>query len=102
MPKIRARIPEDEDDTRTVRPRLDVSALISDLCERDLPEIDWEKLGENNSSVFDINTGLKIDEAQVKVARETEVKRMLEFEVCEEVSEELARGKRIWNSTWLD
>ena len=38
----------------------------------------------------------------MKVARETEVKRMLEFEVCEEVSEELARGKRIWNSTWLD
>ena len=47
------------------------------------------KLGENNSSVFDIYTGLKIGEAQVKVARETEVKRMLEFEVCEEVSEEL-------------
>ena len=74
MPKIRARIPEGEDDTRTVRPRLDVSALISDLCERDLPEIDLEKLGENNSSVFDINTGLKIGEALVKVARETEVK----------------------------
>ena len=52
--------------------------------------------------MFDINTGLKIDEPLVKVARETEVKRMLEFEVCEEVSEELARGKRIWNSTWLD
>ena len=27
---------------------------------------------------------------------------MLEFEVYEEVSEELARGKRIWNSAWLD
>ena len=27
---------------------------------------------------------------------------MLEFEVCEDVSEELARGKRIWNSAWLD
>ena len=74
VPKIRARIPEGEDDTRTVRARMDVSALISDLCERDLPEIDWEKLGENNSSVFDIYTGLEINEAQVKVGRETEVK----------------------------
>ena len=39
---------------------------------------------------------------QVKAGRVTEVKRMLEFEVYEEVSEELARGKRIWNSAWLD
>ena len=31
-----------------------MSALISELCERDVPEIDWEKLGETNSSVFDI------------------------------------------------
>ena len=62
----RATIPEDEDDTRTVRPRLDMSALISELCERDVPEIDWEKLGENRSSVFDIHTGLHPDGAQVK------------------------------------
>ena len=27
---------------------------------------------------------------------------MLEFEVYEEVSEEQARGKRIWSSAWLD
>ena len=27
---------------------------------------------------------------------------MLEFEMCDEVSEEQARGKRIWNSAWLD
>ena len=39
----RAIIPEDEDDTRTVRPCLDTSALISELCERDVREIDWEK-----------------------------------------------------------
>ena len=38
----------------------------------------------------------------MKAGSETEVKRMLEFEVRDEVSEELARGKRIWNNTWLD
>ena len=54
------------------------------------------------SSVYDIYTGLKLDEAQVRAGRETEVKRILEFEVCEEVNEEQAIGKRIWNSAWLD
>ena len=98
----RARVPEDDDDTRTVRPSLDISALISELCEIGVPEIDWEKLGEGNSSVFDIYTGLVLDEAQVKAGRETEVKRMSEFEVYEEVSDELARGKRNWNSAWLN
>ena len=44
----------------------------------------------------------KLDDAQVKAGREMEVKRMLECEVYEEVSEEQARGKRIWNSAWLD
>ena len=33
-----------ENEMRTVRPRLDMSALINELCERDVPEIDWEKL----------------------------------------------------------
>ena len=56
------------------RPRLVMSALISGMCERDVPDIDWVKLGENNSSVFDIYTALKLDEAQVKDERETEVK----------------------------
>ena len=50
----RARIPEDECDTRTVRTRLDMSVLISELCERDVPEIDWEKPAVDNSSVYDI------------------------------------------------
>ena len=50
-------------------------------CVRDVPEIDWEKLVVDNSSVYDIYTGLKLKEGQVKAARETEVKRMLEFEV---------------------
>ena len=98
----RARIPGDEGDTRTVRPRLETSTLINELCERDVPEIDWEKLDEDNSSVFDIHTALRRDEAQVKAGRETESKRMLEFEVYEEVSEKLANGKRIWNNAWLD
>ena len=44
----------------------------------------------------------KLDDAQVKAGREMEVKRMLECEVYEEVSEEQARGKRIWTSAWLD
>ena len=30
--------------------RLDMSALISEPCECDVPEIAWVKLGENNSS----------------------------------------------------
>ena len=38
----------------------------------------------------------------MRAGREIEVKRMLEFEVCEEVNEEQARDKRIWNSAWLD
>ena len=35
----------------------------------------------------------------MKAGRQREVKRMLEFEVYEEVSEEQTRGKRICNST---
>ena len=46
----RARNPDDENEMRTVRPRLDMSALINELCERDVPEIDWEKLAMDNSS----------------------------------------------------
>ena len=49
------------------------SALISELCERDVPEIDWEKLAVDNSSVYDVYTGLRLDEGQVKAGRETEV-----------------------------
>ena len=71
----RARMPED--DVATVRPRLGMCAMISVLCKRDDPEIDWEIL--------------------VKAGRESEVKRMLEIELYEEVSEELTSGKRIWN-----
>ena len=59
-------------------------------CERDVPEIDWEKLAMDNSTVYDIYTGLKLDEEPVRAGRETEVKRMLEFEVCEEVNEQQA------------
>ena len=98
----RARIPDDEDNTRTIRPRLDTSALISELCERDVPEIDWEKLGEDSNYVFEIYTWLKLDAAHVKAGRETESKRMLEFGMYEEVSEEVTRGKNVWNSSWLD
>ena len=39
----RARIPDDENNTTTIRPRLDMSALICELSEYDVPEIDWEK-----------------------------------------------------------
>ena len=41
-------------------------------------------------------------EKRVRIGEVTEMKRMWELAVCEEVSEELAYGKRIWNSTWLD
>ena len=50
-----------ESDTKTGRPRLDVSVLINELC--DIPEIDWE-LAVVNRSVHDICTGLKLDERQ--------------------------------------
>ena len=79
-PPRRARMPEDV--VATVRPRLGMCTMISVLSKRDVAEIDWEKL--------------------VKAGRESEVKRMLEFELYEEVSEELTSGKRIWNSAWLD
>ena len=67
-----------------------MSALIIELCKRDVPEIDWEKLAMDNSSVYDIYTGPKQDEEQVKAGRETEVKRMLEFKMDEEVNEQQA------------
>ena len=41
--------------------------------------------------MYDIYTGLKLDEEQVRAGRETEEKRMLEFEVYEEVTESLVR-----------
>ena len=53
-PPRRARMPEDA--VATVRPRLGMCAMISVLCKRDVPEI-------------------------VKAERESEVKRMLEFEL---------------------
>ena len=43
--------------TRVKRPLLDVSALINELCERDVPEIDWEKLALDHSSVYWTETG---------------------------------------------
>ena len=55
-----------------------MTALINELGERDVPEIDWEKLALDNSSVYDIYTGLKLDEEQVRAGREADVKRMLE------------------------
>ena len=64
--------------------------------------IDWVKLAMDNSSLYDIHSGLKLDDEHLRAGRETEVKRMLEFEVYEEVNEQQARGKRIWNSAWLD
>ena len=94
--------PDDESEMRTVRSRLDMSALTNESCERDVPKIDWEMLALDDSSVYDIYTELKLDEEQVRAGRETEVQRMLEFEVWEEVNEEQACGKRIWNSAWLD
>ena len=51
----RAKNPDDENEMRTVRPRLDMSALINELCERNVPEIDWEKFAMDNSSVYDRN-----------------------------------------------
>ena len=69
-PPRRARMPEDV--VATVRPRVVMCAMSSVLCKQDVPEIDWEK--------------------PVKAEREPEVKRMLEFELYEEVSEELTSG----------
>ena len=55
--------------------------MISVLYKRDVAEIDWKKL--------------------VKAGRESEVKRMLEFKLYEEVSEELTSSERIWYGAWL-
>ena len=52
-----------------------MSALISELRERDVPAIDWEKLALDNSSVYDICTGLKLCEELVRAGREIEVKK---------------------------
>ena len=76
----RARMPEDV--VATVRPRLEMCAMTSVLCKRNDSEIDWEKL--------------------VKAERKSEVKRMLEIELYEEVNEELTSAKRLWNSACLD
>ena len=57
-------------------------AMMSVLCKRDVPEIDWKK--------------------PAKSERESEVKQMLEIELYEEVSVELTSGKPTWNSAWLD
>ena len=76
----RARIPEeDDDDMRIVRPRLEMSALISELCERDVLEIDSEKLAADNHSVYDIYTALKLDVGQVYYAPENKFERFWPF-----------------------
>ena len=59
------------DPGRTVGPRMEMSALISGLCEYAAPEIDWAKLGEDNNRVCDIHTGLKLDKEQQRLGRET-------------------------------
>ena len=62
--------------------------------------------------MFHIHTGLKLDEIQMKAGQETEVKRMLEFEVSGRefgtVNSQkmvgldrcaLVRGMRLWHSS---
>ena len=38
----------------------------------------------------------------MKAGRETEAKRMLKCGVYEEAGVELTRGRKVWNSSWLD
>ena len=53
----RARMPEV--DVATVRPRLGMCAMISVLCKRDVPEIDWEKLVKaERESELEANVGV--------------------------------------------
>ena len=75
----RARIPEEDNDMRTVHTRLVMSALISVLCERDVLEIDWEELAADNDTVYDIYTGLKLDVEQVYYAPENKFERLRPF-----------------------
>ena len=100
-PESSTRVSKDDDIVRIVRTRLRKTVLTSELCERDVSAIGWEKLALVNDSGGNIHTGLKLDEQRVRIGEETEMKRMLELEVCEEVSEEPAYGKRSWNSSWL-
>ena len=62
----RARNPDEEHEMRTIRPHLDTSALIKELCERDAPEIDGEKLAMDNSSVYDIHFTEKTRSSEVE------------------------------------
>ena len=45
---------DDENETRSIRPRLDMSVLINELCERDVPEIDREKLAIDINSEYPV------------------------------------------------
>ena len=79
-----------------------MNALVEDVCEQEVPDIDWDKLQQDSHNVYDIYTGAKLNEGQVRAGRETEVGRMLEFEVFEVVEEGIAAGHRVWNAGWLD
>ena len=61
------------------------------------PMVDHIQIHENPEV-----TVLRIQNLAQKVGVRPNVKRMLEFDVCEEVSEELAGGWSIWNSGLLD
>ena len=61
IPSPHPRISEDDEDARAMRPRLDMNALISELCERDVPETDWEKLSEISSSARNKYTHIYTD-----------------------------------------
>ena len=77
----RARNPDDENETRTVRPRLEMSALIKWVV---WARCSWNWLGDacygQQLGVWHLHW-TETGEEQVRAGRETEVKRMLEFEV---------------------
>ena len=56
--------------------------MISVLCKRKGPVVERDKL--------------------VKPGRESEVKRIMEFALHDEVSDDLTNGKSIWNRAWPD
>ena len=84
------------------RGNIDVEMVIAAVCELEEPEIDWDQLGTDTDTTYDIYTGLPIDKAEIRQSRGLEVENMLAFEIFEEVEEASVGHHRVWGTGWLD
>jgi hypothetical protein len=76
--------------------------MIGAVCELEYPDIDWEQLGTDTDTTYDVYTGLPLDKQEIKQSRGLEVENMLQFGVFDEVDEASVGNHRIWNTGWLD